>query len=164
MSRRSDSDEAWVLDLFDVILGEQARRQYSFDWLRGDPSLKTGRRRRLPVDAYYPKSRIVVEYRERQHFEPVAHFDKPGQLTATGMPRREQRARYDALRERLIPEHGLQLLIVTPQDLDAKPNGRLRRHATEDLSALVAMLSLLLSTRERRRNLREEFVRREVEA
>lgn len=164
MSRRSDSDEAWVLDLCDAILGEQSRRQHSFDWLRGDRSLKTGRRRRLPVDAYYPKSRIVVEYCERQHFEPVAHFDKPGQLAATGMPRREQRSRYDALRERVIPEHGLQLLVVTPKDLDSKPNGRLRRHATEDLSALVAMLSPLLRVHEPRRKLREEFVRREVEA
>ena len=47
MRRRTSSDEHYVLDLCDEILGEVGQRQYTeFDWLRGD----TGRR--LQVDAF----------------------------------------------------------------------------------------------------------------
>ena len=34
---RAESDEAYVLDLCDAILGEPASRQHRFDWLVGDP-------------------------------------------------------------------------------------------------------------------------------
>src|SRR5215211_1798560 len=34
--RRAASDEAYVIDLCDEILGERALRQHRFEWLRGD--------------------------------------------------------------------------------------------------------------------------------
>jgi len=37
---------------------------------------KRGIRRQLPVDAYYPTLRLAVEYRERQHSEPVPFMDR----------------------------------------------------------------------------------------
>ena len=44
---RADSDEYYVIDLCDEVLGRKASRQHRFDFLTGD----TGKR--LPVDAYY---------------------------------------------------------------------------------------------------------------
>lgn len=38
MARRADSDEHYVLDLCDELLGVPGIRQARFDWLRGDPS------------------------------------------------------------------------------------------------------------------------------
>jgi hypothetical protein len=52
-----------VVDLLEELLGEPASRQHTFDWLVGDPGAG-GRRRRLPVDAYWPRLGLVVEYRE----------------------------------------------------------------------------------------------------
>jgi len=72
-----------VIDLCDAVLGEQAARQHRFEWLLGDPSL-TGRQAKLPVDAYWAHHRLVVEYRELQHDQPVPHFDKPDRLTVSG--------------------------------------------------------------------------------
>jgi len=63
---RDSSDEAYVADLCDRILGETALRQHRFDWLLGDPT-SAGRRARLPVDACSTGLRLVVEYREIQH-------------------------------------------------------------------------------------------------
>lgn len=88
--RHDDSDEEYVLSICDEILGEKGVRQHGFDWLRGDPG-KDGRRRMLVVDAYYPRHRLVVEYAERQHREPVAFFDKSDVLTVSGVHRGEQR-------------------------------------------------------------------------
>lgn len=137
---RADSDESYVIDLCDEVLSERARRQHRFDWLLGDPS-SAGARAALPVDAYYPGNRLVVEYRERQHDEPLAHFDKPDVLTVSGVHRGEQRRTYDRRRDELIPSHGLRLVVVRSGDLASNKRGRLTRDRTGDLATLRAMLT-----------------------
>ncbi len=100
VATRADSDEAYVLDLCDDVLGETGLRQYRFDWLVGDPG-KNGCCRELPVDGYWPGAATVVEYREVQHDRPVRHFDKPDVLTVSGVHRGAQHALYDARRDTL---------------------------------------------------------------
>lgn len=135
---RTVSDESYVIDLCDEALGEKGRRQHRFDWLLGD--LGQRGRTRLPVDAYYPGHGLVVEYRERQHDEPVAFMDK--KLTISGVDRGEQRHDYDRRREQLIPEHGLRLIVIRPSDLRADSRGRLSRgDRGADLSAIHALIS-----------------------
>lgn len=136
---RAASDEYYVLDLCDQVLAETGLRQHRFDWLLGDPGA-TGRRVRLPVDGYWPNAKVVVEYRERQHDQPLDHFDKPDRLTVSGVHRGLQRALYDARRDELIPAHGIRLVVITPADLDATPRGRLRRDPDHDLLAIERLL------------------------
>jgi hypothetical protein len=132
-------DEHYVIDLLDDLLDAPASRQHRFDWLRGDPS-PAGRCVRLPVDAYWPDLGLVVEYRERQHDEPVAFFDKPERMTVSGVHRGEQRRLYDARREAMVPAHGLRLVVIRPRDLSARRNGRLLRDAQADVAALGDVL------------------------
>lgn len=140
MPSRRDSDEAYVINLCEDILRENACRQHRFEWLTGDESPRTHRRRRLPVDAYWPALSLVVEYRERQHDEPVHHFDKPHRLTVSGVHRGLQRKLYDERREKELPKHGIRLIVVRPRDLDSDGRGRLRRNRELDLQALRAIL------------------------
>jgi hypothetical protein len=137
---RDNSDEAYVLDLCDEVLGEAGLRQHRFDWLLGDASAN-GRRVKLPVDAYWPGRQLIVEYRELQHDQPVPHFDKPDRLTVSGVHRGEQRALYDARRDTLIPQNGIRLAVIRPADLDADGRGRLRRSREPDLKALRKLLA-----------------------
>ena len=116
-----------------------SQRQHRFPWLLSDPG-KSGRRVALPVDAYYPEHQLVIEYRERQHFESTPHFDKPDVMTVSGVHRGEQRRIYDERRERQIPGHGLRLVIVTPFELDHDSRGRLRRNRDHDLRSLRTLL------------------------
>lgn len=67
---------------------------------------------KLPVDGFWPDANLVVEYRERQHDQPVAHFDKPDRLTVSGVHRGAQRALHDAHRDEQIPAHGIRLVII----------------------------------------------------
>ena len=107
--RVSVRDEQYVLDLCDEFLGMEAVRQHCFPFLTGDPDLR-GNRRPLPVDGFYPELRLVVEYHERQHKERVGFFDdKP---TVSGVPRGEQRRRYDARRRELLPLNGITLIVL----------------------------------------------------
>ncbi|MFP8959331.1 hypothetical protein ACLIYP_01980 [Streptomyces nanhaiensis] len=140
MGNRQDSDEAYVLDLCDDALGEQGSRQHRFDWLLGDPGV-SGRRARLPVDSYWASHRLVVEYREIQHDQPVPFFDKPDRLTVSGVHRGEQRALYDARRDTEVSAHGLRLVVIRPSQLDADSRGRLRRNRETDLETIRSLLA-----------------------
>ena len=140
MGKRDESDEAYVVDLCNRLLGERALTQHKFDWLLGDPGAG-GRRAKLPVDAYWPGHQLVVEYRELQHDQPMPHFDKPDRITVSGVHRGEQRALYDARRDAEIPAHGLRLVVIRPADLDGDGRGRLRRNREADLVALRAILA-----------------------
>jgi hypothetical protein len=94
----------------------------------------------LPVDAYFPRHQLVVEYHERQHSEAVAFFDKPEVMTVSGVPRRKQRARYDKRRAVEIPRHGVRLLVVASGQLSSNRRRRLHRDAERDRRALGAVL------------------------
>lgn len=136
---RRDSDEAYVIDVCDAILGATALRQHRFAWLVGDAA-RDGRARTLPVDAYYHEHALVVEYRERQHDEPVAFFDR--RQTISGVGRGQQRRSYDERREHEIPRHGLRLVVVRPRDLVCDRRQRLRRDRDEDRRRLARLLAV----------------------
>lgn len=121
---RGNSDEAWIIGLCDEVLGEPAIRQHRFPFLTGDPGA-TGRRSLLPVDAYYPARKLVNEFHEIQHSQPVAHFDK--RQTVSGVSRGDQRRRYDERRRTLLPKHGIALIIFDYSEFERTPAGRLRR-------------------------------------
>lgn len=126
-----------MIDLCDELLGEKGLRQHRFPWLLGDSGV-SGRCVALPVDAFYRGHGLVVEYRERQHDEPVTFFDR--RATLSGVPRGEQRRLYDMRREEESPRNGLRLVIVRPRDLDADGRGRLYRNRATDLAVLRDLL------------------------
>ena len=132
-----------MLDLYDEVLAERSSRQHLFDWLVGDPSPKSGKARRLPVDAYWDRLKLVVELREHQHFEAVAHFDKPDRPTVSGVHRGEQRRIYDQRREELIPAHGLRLIIIKSSDFELRGK-KLRRSPDSDREVVRRSLSAVI--------------------
>ncbi len=134
---RDRSDEAYVIDLSDELLGRRALRQHRFSWLVGDPG-KSGVRACLPVDAYYPDEALVIEYRERQHYEATPFFDR--RETVSGVGRGEQRRRYDAVRERELPLHGIRLVVIRSTDLHCGRRGRLLRDRRADTTVLRGLL------------------------
>lgn len=132
-------DEAYALDLCDTVMGAKSLREAKFSWLFGDPG-KNGRCRLLPVDAYWPDLGLVVEFWESQHDHPVPFFDKPDQLTVSGVSRGQQRKLYDQRRQTLIPRHGLNLVIIRKSDLDCTPRGRLTLERESDLATISRLL------------------------
>jgi hypothetical protein len=137
---RTESDEHYVLDLCDEVLGARSSRQHRFDWLVGDTSPKTGKAAQLPVDAYWERLKLVVEFREHQHYEAVTHFDKPDRPTVSGVHRGEQRRIYDLRREELIPAHGLRLIIIKSSDFELRGK-KLRRSPASDREVIRRKLS-----------------------
>lgn len=125
MSSRKDSDEHYIIELCDQVLGLSASRQHKFEWLRGDFSQRLGRHALLPVDAYYESIGVVVEFAERQHSEPVKLFDSRD--TISGVSRGLQRRLYDERRADLIPRHGIQLIVIPASAFELKRHRIVRR-------------------------------------
>lgn len=135
-------DELYVLGLCEQVLKADCVRQKTFPWLVGDASRKTNSRRMLPVDGYWEQLDLVVEYHERQHSEPVPHFDK--RMTVSGMTRGEQRKRYDARKAELIPANRLTLVIIDFRDFQTT-KGRIVRHPERDITVVAGLLERALA-------------------
>ncbi len=129
-SGRKASDEHYVIDLCDELLGVPAERQYRFDFLRGDTGVS------LPVDAYYPDLNLVIEYHESQHTQSTPFFDN--KITASGVSRGEQRRIYDERRRLILPEHGIKLIIISYTDFGTTK--RLNRNKVYDLQVVKTIL------------------------
>lgn len=129
-------DQVYVTDLVARLLADEPMREHRFQWLQGDTGYL------LPVDAYFPGHKLVLEYRERQHLaerpDSFGLWDR--RMTVSGVNRREQRARYDRLREAEIPRHGLTLVVINADDLTVDRRGRLLRNERADLDALQRVL------------------------
>jgi hypothetical protein len=125
-SSRKDSDEHYVLDLCDDVLGRIGLRQHRFDFLLGDPNAQ-GKCAKLPVDSYYPELNLVIEYKEQQHTKPNKHFDKPDLFTVSGVHRGEQRKIYDQRRLEVLPKQGIRVVEISYSDFEFDRNGRVLR-------------------------------------
>ncbi|GAA4284174.1 hypothetical protein GCM10022261_17050 [Brevibacterium daeguense] len=137
MASRADSDEYYILDLFDEILGESGRRQATFDWLRGDPSLSRPRGTKLPVDGYWAELKLVVEFHEEQHTNSSPFFDR--RQTVSRVDRGEQRRLYDERKALLIPKHGLRLIVLDKSAFVVKSK-RIVRDRERDLAVVRRIL------------------------
>lgn len=122
------NDESYIIKLCDEVLHRTAARHHRFDFLRGDPGA-TGRSTRLPVDAYYADLNLVVEYHEIQHCQAIRHFDK--RKTVSGVPRSIQRRRYDERRAEILPEHGIQLVVIKFCRFELTRGNRLKRTSAD---------------------------------
>ena len=136
---RSQSDEAYVIDLCDEVLQLRASRQHHFDFLVGDPG-QYGRCRKLPVDAYYESLSLVIEYREKQHTEEVRHFDKPDIMTVSGVNRGEQLKIYDQRRRDELPKHGIKLIEISYTDFEFDSRKKIVRDYPKDLLKVKQIL------------------------
>ena len=137
MGKRADSDEYYVLDLADKVLGVRGSRQHRFEWLRGDWSEAKQGHSYLPVDGYWETLDLVLEYAERQHTEAIKIFDQRD--TVSGVPRGQQRRIYDQRRVDLVPANGLRLVVI-PATAFALKRKKIVREPQRDLEVMRRLL------------------------
>lgn len=127
-------DETYVIDLCDEVLGIKSSRQHRFPFLLGDSGVP------LPVDAYYEKLGLVVEYCEKQHTEAVKFFDR--KQTVSGVSRGEQRRIYDERRKQVLPKHNIKLIIISYSDFQYDSQKRIVRNQQKDIEIVRKKLGL----------------------
>lgn len=139
ITKHKTKDEVYVIDLCDEILGIKASRQHCFDFLRGD-SLNGKRGKKLCVDAYYESKNLVIEYNEKQHTEDVAFFDR--KKTISGVTRKVQRKIYDERRKILLPQHGINLVVISYSDFEYDKRKKIIRNKTNDLKVISEKIQM----------------------
>lgn len=131
-SKDNGRDESYVIDLCDEVLELKAKRQHHFPFLLGDSG------RCLTVDAYYEGLKLVVEYCERQHSEPIPFFDR--RMTVSGVGRGEQRKIYDERRKEVLPQHDIRLVCISYSDFKYDSRKRIVRDYQRDIQIVKKML------------------------
>lgn len=130
MPTRAESDEKYILDLAAEVLAEPDYRwQHRFPTLLGDQG-QDGKRRPLPVDGYFPRHRLIVEYWEKQHSAPVPIMDEGPSVSAVS--RGHQRRLYDQRRQSWADSNGMRLVILDYRGFRTDNRGRLVRDPTRD--------------------------------
>jgi diadenosine tetraphosphate (Ap4A) HIT family hydrolase len=127
---RTESDEKYILDLVAQVLAEPDYRwQHRFPTLLGDAG-RDGRQRPLPVDGYFPRHQLIVEYWEKQHSAPVPIMDEGP--TVSGMSRGHQRRLYDLRRQQWAAANRLRFVVLDYRGFQTDERGRLQRSPTRD--------------------------------
>lgn len=138
---RSLSDETYVIDLCDTILGQKAERQKRFDFLLGDLHKDGVSRTQLPVDAYYGGVKIVIEFKESPQTEALAFANRADSKTASGVTREAQRKIYDKRRADELPKHGILLVKIPFDTFDHDNEYRIIRNPEQDIEKIKAILN-----------------------
>jgi hypothetical protein len=127
-------DEDYILDLCDEVLEMKSLRQHRFFFLRDESG------HRLPVDAFYPRLKLVIEYREHpQRAAPLDH-----RAAVSNAARDTQRALHDERRRAELPRHGIQLIELSFDEFPHDPRNRLLRSRHKDLVIIRARLSRVM--------------------
>jgi diadenosine tetraphosphate (Ap4A) HIT family hydrolase len=138
MPPRTESDEKYILDLVAEVLAEPDYRwQHRFPTLLGDPG-QDGRRRPLPVDGYFPRHRLIVEYWEKQHSAPVPIMDEGPSIS--GVSRGHQRRLYDQRRQQWAEANSLSFVILDYRGFETDEQGRLQRSPARDRQIIADAL------------------------
>lgn len=138
MVARTESDEKYLLDLVAEVLAEPDYRwQHRFPTLVGDPG-KDGLSRPLPVDGYFPRHRLIVEYWEQQHSAPVPIMDE--RLTVSGVTSGHQRRLYDVRRREWAEANGMRLVILDYRGFPTDGRGRVVRNRARDIVIVTSAL------------------------
>jgi len=140
-NKRESSDEYYIIDLCDEILGLNASRQKTFSFLVGDLHTDGFNRTKLPLDAYYESLNLVVEFLEKQHTEEVSHFDKADRVTVSGVSRGEQRKIYDQRRRTVLKNKEIDLVEVDYSLFEVDNNKKLLRNKENDIIVLSQLLT-----------------------
>jgi len=140
IKKRENSDEYYVLNLCDIILDEKASRQHTFSFLLGDFHKDKISRTKLPLDAFYKKLNLVIEYREKQDAEKDLHIDKPEVKTVSGVSRAEQRKIYDQRRRDVLLRKNINLIEINYYAFQYDSQLKITRDKEKDIEILKGIL------------------------
>lgn len=90
----------WVINRIGGILNEEPELEKRFDWLRSPTT-----NRHLPIDGYFPKANIAVEYNGPQHY----HLNNFYHNSENDLYLRKV---VDELKSRMIREKGIKLIVI----------------------------------------------------
>ncbi|WP_162819720.1 hypothetical protein [Kordia sp. SMS9] len=127
-----NSDENYLLDVCDELLAQKASRKHTFDTLVGNLHKRGKGRTKLPLDAYYKDSKLVIEFFQKEkNFEDL---DEKEQARVT------QIKYYDELKKEAVLNKRFRYMKINFAQFECDENGKLIRNTENDTTVLKEML------------------------
>jgi len=139
---KSQSDEHYLTNHCDDLLGVPALRNFKFNFILGNYHKDGKTRSALPVSAYYPEHNLVIEYIVP---EGAISIDHPKRQTSEGTKRAELMGIYAERKKRGLQEKGVNFVEVPYASFTMDENGDLVREEEKDLAVLKAYLKGFLT-------------------
>jgi len=133
----SESDNAYILNLCDSVLGKKAVRQKRFDFLLGDFHKDGKTRTKLPVDAYYKAYNLVIE--QLDAIQPII-VEKRNKKTVSGVGRAEQNKIYEKRKTSVLKRNKITVISISYSDFKCDENKTIIRNLESDLEIVKVKL------------------------
>ena len=137
---QAKNDEAYVIGLCDTVLELKAYRQKKFDFLLGDLHKDGKTKTELPIDAYYEEIKLAIEYYEDKGEEKDPNVKRREKETVSGMPRSEQRIRYNQRKAKTLPANGIKLIVILNTSFACDDKHKIIRNQESDLATVKKIL------------------------
>ena len=134
--KREASDEYYLIGLCNEVLNEKASHQHTFKFLLGDLHSDGISRTRLPVDAYYPKLKMVSELFEKESEKSLEEAKE----SISGVKRSEQRKKYAERKREVLKEKKIHLMEMDYDEFECDEKHQLVRNKEADIKLLKEIL------------------------
>lgn len=133
-----NSDEYYLVNLCDELLGQRASRKHTFDTIVGNLHKLRKGRTKLPLDAYYEDLKLVIEF-----FEKRVSDDE---LDEKAKARMEQIKYYDEIKKKAILKKEFHLIEIHYAFFECDENDKLIRNTENDIIVLKGILKDFLKS------------------
>lgn len=140
ISKRVNSDENYIINLCDELLNDTAARQHRFPFLLGDFHKDKKSRTKLPVDGYYEKLNLVVEYRVKQHIDETTISNKPEVKTVSRVSRSEQLKIYNQRKIDVLERKNINLIEINYYAFEYDNELKIIRNIEKDIEIVKDLL------------------------
>jgi len=141
VQKRENSDEYYLVGLCNELLNEKASHQHTFHFLLGDLHRDGKSRTKLPLDAYYPKLNLVIEFFEKEDKSSEAAQTR----TVSKVSRVEQRKKYTERKREVLKEKNIDLIEMDYDEFECDESNKLVRNKDADLKILKEILKNVLT-------------------
>ena len=133
---KAQSDEAYVIDLCDIVLEQNAFRKKKFDFLLGDFHKDGESKTNLPVDAYYENIKLAILYQPKWILDSEKQHAKDTKSTISGMTRAEQRERYHNRKTLALPKNGIDVINLSYSNFSCDEENKIIREEEKNLQVI----------------------------
>ncbi|GGG52514.1 hypothetical protein [Bizionia arctica] len=141
--KRENSDEFYIIDLCDQLLGEKASRKHTFSNLLGDMHKRGKTRTKLPVAAFYEDANVAIEFIEKGN-KTEEHLEKLDVMTVSGITRSEQIEKYNKRRRDVLKKKNINLIEIDYALFECDDKMNLSRDKDKDIMHLKKLLKQYL--------------------
>jgi len=127
-----NSDENYLINLCDELLGKEASRKHTFDTLVGNLHKRGKGRTKLPLDAYYKDLKLVIEFFRQT--STVSELDEKEQA------RIAQIKYYDELKKEAVLAKSMRYMKINFAQFECDENDKLIRNTENDKIVLKGVL------------------------